>query len=194
MALSEEQKEYKRAYDRERYHWLKEHGICVKCGCEKAVEGKVFCKICILNLRENNSVRYYKKMSDESQKIKQREREKSCLRKMRQYRKENRLCVICGKPLAKSETHKNCATCRAKARKWMYNKRIKNDLKTYDDRVSGDYCYRCLKPLENPDRTKGAQLCESCEAKAKAWGKKLSTFPNQGRENARKTNTKFFVN
>ena len=33
-------------YQRERYQWLREHGICVSCGVEKAEIGFVRCAKC----------------------------------------------------------------------------------------------------------------------------------------------------
>ena len=35
--------EYDKEYDKERYQWLKEHHICVRCKKEKAEKGSLFC-------------------------------------------------------------------------------------------------------------------------------------------------------
>lgn len=244
MANSEERKEYQRAYARERYHWLKEHGICVKCGSEKAakgkvrcekclekgriylqenrakyenyknqrkerqkayaheryyrrkehgicvqcgkkqaVKGKVYCKMCAANKREYTNALYRSKIvEDENFKNRYYEMAKKYSKKTRQYRSENHLCTMCGKPLADNDNHKKCSTCRAKVREKNYQWRIKNGLKTHEDRISGDYCYRCLKPLENPDRTKGAQLCERCLERMRARGKELGKLSNPNRK------------
>lgn len=32
--------------NKERYHWLKEHGVCVKCASRPAVDGQTMCEAC----------------------------------------------------------------------------------------------------------------------------------------------------
>jgi len=47
--------EYK-AYLKERYLWLVSHNMCVSCGHEKAVEGRVRCEKCLERYRKKKPV------------------------------------------------------------------------------------------------------------------------------------------
>lgn len=47
-----ERTEYDKEYDKERYEWLKEHHICVRCRKEKAESGRVYCLLCKMDKRE----------------------------------------------------------------------------------------------------------------------------------------------
>ena len=59
----------KKEYERERYYWLKDHGICVSCCVENAAKGKVLCSKCAKTKSESKLIWLDKKFkSDENYK------------------------------------------------------------------------------------------------------------------------------
>lgn len=85
---------------RESYHWYKAHGICVDCKQEEAAPGKVRCLNC-LSIRAEQIRKRESELTEEELAEKNRiKREKS--QKLRDYRKANGLCDICGKPVYKN--------------------------------------------------------------------------------------------
>ena len=85
---------------REVYHYYKEHGICVECHQEEAAKGKTRCLYCLSKRAEQRRER-------ESKLTKEELAEKNCTRRekgkaLRDYRKANGLCDICGKPVYKN--------------------------------------------------------------------------------------------
>lgn len=81
------------------YHWYKEHGICVDCKEEDAAPGKTRCLNC-LSIRAEQRRERESKLSPEELAEKNRiKRERG--KKLREYRKANGLCDVCGKPAYK---------------------------------------------------------------------------------------------
>lgn len=46
-----------REYRRERYYFLKAHGICTKCGCTDAVSNRTLCADCLYKRNERAAKR-----------------------------------------------------------------------------------------------------------------------------------------
>lgn len=85
---------------REEYRYYKEHGICVDCKQEDAVPGKTRCLYCS-SVRAEQSQKRRDRLTKEEREEKNRiKREKS--QALRDYRKANGLCDICGKPVYKN--------------------------------------------------------------------------------------------
>lgn len=59
----------------------------------------------------------------ESSEERQRAYVRDSVKRLRQYRRENKLCVSCGKPI-EDERYKNCKSCRLKAAKNAKKKRL----------------------------------------------------------------------
>ena len=153
-------------YCKNRYYWLKQHGICVECGAENAEKGRVHCRKCAKTNQEYSTIWYYKKiMDDEIYKNTHNEKVNQSIQKRREYRRENGLCTQCGKELI-DKKYKKCKQCREKDNAYRKIYRQLKGAKTYEERISGKYCYQCLKPIENRDKTKGAQLCDNCKARS----------------------------
>ena len=84
----------------ETYHYYKEHGICVDCHQEEAAKGRTRCLTC-LSLRAEQRQKYNSKLTEEERAERNRiKREKS--KALRDYRKANGLCDVCGKPVYKN--------------------------------------------------------------------------------------------
>lgn len=74
----------KRQENLDRYYWLKEHHICVRCGKKEAFRNRVCCEDCIYHNNE-----YYHSNRARLDKTKKE--------RQARYRAEGR-CVVCGKP------------------------------------------------------------------------------------------------
>lgn len=141
--------------NKETYYWLKQHHICVLCRQNPAEKNRVYCYECNMKRFEINR-QYRGNMTDEQKKA-LNER----IQNWRKERKENGLCVICGR-----STNNNgktvCNECRIKQNRWQNEKRRREGKISWQERGNGIYCYHCCKPVEN----KGNKLCESCKKKA----------------------------
>jgi len=82
--------------------------------------------------------------------------------KIRQFRKDNHLCMQCGKrpPLS---TNVHCEPCRKKIRE--------NGRKRYAKRVSTGLCIDCGKKVKE----EGFSICSNCIEKRKAYNQRLET-------------------
>ena len=87
---------------KELYNFYKSNGICVTCGQENAVNGRVRCHECLAKSAMSTSKLRSKKTEYEL------EIEKESKRKYRKIlyekRKKERLCVFCGKPICSKST------------------------------------------------------------------------------------------
>lgn len=138
----------------ETYHWYKEHGICTHCRHGKAVEGKTLCLVCLMDNRQ------YKKPYDKD-KCKERDTTRYA------YRKENGLCVTCGKE--KQQHGLKCNRCYAKYR----SKQIARQTHILrSERVSFGLCYDCGKP-----KMADKGLCKDCYNKKYASISKIMYGP-----------------
>ena len=87
-------------YSYEAYHWYKDHGICVDCKQEDAAPGRTRCLNCLSKNAEQRRKRESKLSPEEIEEKNRIKREKS--QKLRDYRKANGLCDVCGKPVYKN--------------------------------------------------------------------------------------------
>ena len=108
---------------RERYHWLKEHGICAACAQTWAEPGHVYCKAC--------AQKKAKCMDACREQHTQRKRE------VRAYRKGHGLCVDCGKPAIPGKIR--CERCEARRRdswvKYKLNKQFEAEARKARERM-----------------------------------------------------------
>ena len=139
-------KEQRDRYAKETYEFRKKRGFCVKCGKNRAFHNFVMCPECI----EKDHTRYANRAPETEE-----QREKRNLRRSETYRKrkENGLCVRCGKKKNGSGTH--CAECCIKHKRAKNEWRMRNGLKKgYAD---AGLCIRCGdQPVE------GRNLCKTC--------------------------------
>lgn len=80
------------------YEALKERHKCIQCYKvdERTLKGHTLCEKCRQKANEYAKSKY-------------------------NYRRNNRLCVTCGKPIPAGDNHKNCKDCRMKANKRRNN-------------------------------------------------------------------------
>lgn len=126
------------------YDWYKSNGICVQCLQYDASPGKVRCEVCLAKNAEG-ARRYRAKMQSVSR------AEKS--RKLRESRKEQGLCIWCGKPRS-NYSSVFCPDCRIK-------NQHKNDARkgiSRSERPAYGMCYRCGKAV-----VFGEKLCQPCK-------------------------------
>jgi hypothetical protein len=134
-------KEYAKAYAKEVYKWRKEHGFCVRCGKEKAEEGKTMCLLCKMEQREKARERYRAKAATTRSLDAERQR----LR--RAEKNANGICLQCSKPIYNE--HAYCYEHYITQKK--ADKKFKE--KKYKYHPSGT-CYICGRESE-----KGFKLC-----------------------------------
>ena len=134
------------------YQWYKEHGICVKCGCEDAVKGKTRCVTCLE--KEAEAQRKYRAKETAEERQKRAERNKVYQRELYRQRKEAGVCVACGKP----QSARSTVYCIDHAIK---NQRGNNKRKSgieRHERKSYGKCYVCNEPVG----TKCNSMCDKC--------------------------------
>ena len=135
--------------DKERYQWYKSHGICVRCGKEKADKGRTRCLQCrfidIDNARKWQAAN--KERITEYNKKAQRERRESL--------KAQGLCQICAKP---SDGRVICRRCAIPRNIKQNEKRHANGVMPRDMMGDGEYCFFCGQPVKH----KGDKSCSAC--------------------------------
>ena len=108
---------------RERYHWLKEHGICTACAQMWVEPGHAYCKACARKKDKYKDAR--------------REHHIELMRGLREYRSANGLCSDCGKPAA--DGRKRCERCLALQRdrnvKFRLNKQFEEEARKARERM-----------------------------------------------------------
>lgn len=92
-------REAQRAYAKEVREWRKAHKMCVRCGKEKALEGRVMCLVCMMDARERHREEY-RQMSDE-EKLKRAEKKKL----IREEKKARRECLQCSRAVYKNHAY-----------------------------------------------------------------------------------------
>lgn len=124
----------------------KSAGVCVQCGREDAftMVGRSLCDRCAAMARESNS-RWY---------IKNSEKILSDRTKLKESRKANGLCPVCGKPA--NDGFVMCGPCRKKRSDYRKRHRIRVP------RGECGVCYRCNKK----EAISGKRMCLECYEKA----------------------------
>ena len=130
----------------EYYHWYKDHGICVECRKEKAAKGKTMCPNCLSKIADKRWERYNRMTEEEREEKNRIRREKS--KALRDYRRANGLCTICGEPV-----YKNYSKCYRHYIYCMKYTRRGNEKKKKGYAELG-LCRFCGKPT-----AEGTKLC-----------------------------------
>ena len=161
-------------YTRERYQFLKSHGICVNCGNENACIGSIYCLKCWEKHHETIN-KYQASHSEENKK-----RCKEYNKRIYAERKAKGLCVKCGYKAIDGRTL--CLSCSVKAKK-RKDPRWNNDIER-SMRPEMGLCYVCGKPLNKWD-----ELCDDCHDKSSDRMKKLNANPTEAMLKAREEYT-----
>lgn len=146
-------------YDRERYNWLKSHGICVACGEAEATKGQTRCPYCRDKAVEKTQ-KWQKKNPEYA------EYQRNYQQQLRQYRRENGLCQQCGKP------SEGKAFCKVHAAKRAQKKLDKARQDGRFPRIlmgKGEFCYFCGKPVTNY----GDKTCPECYQRECEWSARM---------------------
>lgn len=134
--------------------YYRTHGICVDCGRYDAVPGRTCCEVCAAKRAERER-RRYRDMDIKKKAAYLKQHSESG--KQRYYRRKNNgLCVNCGKPQARDST-RLCISCRAKEKQL---KEKRKGIPRYEMPSYG-LCYLCCK---NPILD-GKKLCAECYEK-----------------------------
>lgn len=145
MVTKEERREQKRIYAKENREFWRAHGICVKCGKQRAFSSYRVCPECLE--KENERKRKY--VRTEEQRLRDNERQ----RKKRLEHKEQGLCPNCSRKASPGYVY--CSECRAVMRRsnqaWVEKTGRK---KGY---AEAGLCIRC-----GADPVEGKRLCPNC--------------------------------
>lgn len=127
---------------RSEYAFYKSLGICPTCRHEKAAPGRVNCLNCLTNRRVYNEK--YKRTCPPQVMKKNRENSVKKMKELREYRKQNGLCVACGKKPARKE-RTSCYECALKDKN--RHKRERERLETNKHEKPSNICYMCDKAV-----------------------------------------------
>ena len=131
--------ERKREYD-----WKKQHGICVRCGSNPSAPGKLKCAECSLKKSVEGKKYEANRTEEEKQKIKEEQSER--YQKRVAVRKENGLCIKCGKKAMSGKLY--CIDCLLKRRKESRQYRENHNL-VKNHELLGECRWCSNKPLPN---------------------------------------------
>lgn len=140
------------------YYWLKERGICVKCGREYAVPGQIHCEDCREYFRLH-SLKYINMPGKREEKI---VRDKARYNRL----KEAGICINCGKNKVytyNGHTYTTCYECHIKHTNSSRKCKQKKN-KHFDEQ---GLCVWC-----GGERKEGYKLCESCYEEIRRRGLK----------------------
>ena len=101
-------------YMREYYHLRKKLGLCPACGKKRDLENRVKCSGCLYK----DVIRHIGRPTTETAEQKARRKE------LRDQRRENGLCILCGKPAYKGYTR--CYECHLKNNRLAAERRRRN--------------------------------------------------------------------
>lgn len=158
-------------YAKEVREWRKEHGMCVRCGKEKAYKNRVHCLQCLMDQREYARERYVG--SDEEKRLKAKE--------LRDYKKAHGICRQCSK-----KVYRNHAYCYEH---YLSQKRAheKHASEKYHHYGELGLCKICGKP-----RYENHKLCkEHYEIQAERM-RKINRERSESREKALQEQYKVF--
>ena len=137
-------------YRNETRKFNKEHNICTMCGHEIVYDGYSTCEIC-REKQKDYSARFYSKET-ESKKEERNKKQAEYMRDKREKRKEQGVCVECGKKLcASSKIH--CIE------HYLANKKAYKKIEIpREQRVDYGLCYTCGNEIDD----KQYKLCNVC--------------------------------
>ena len=135
------------------YEWYKEHHVCVGCRKEQAAPGRIRCFDCLEKERARQAKIRANRSDEEHARILEKTREAQ--HRLIQERRENGLCVKCGKKVMQGK--RLCLECsirerRANRKAWKKRQAAKAYVKTD---FSPGTCSLCNKPA-----LPGKKLCE----------------------------------
>lgn len=120
-------------------------GICPQCGTNKSAPNRVRCEKCLAKNAES---------ADKHRKISPGNTgHKTYIKNLREKRKENGLCIWCGKPICSTSTV-YCIDCKIKNQR--RNDKRKSGIERSERHEYG-LCYICGKRAVD-----GKKLCEDC--------------------------------
>lgn len=155
-------------YKKDNYNFYKAHGICTYCTKERAVPGKTLCEDCLEKKRVRERKRY-----ENNPDLK--EIHKKNFQKFYYGKKEEGLCVNCGKKKAYNGSV-FCYECM------LRSKRV---CKEYETNVRKKYCKEIgLCTRCGAERVPGRTVCAECL-------KKMQECIEINRKNAKKENQTF---
>lgn len=166
-------REYDTRYMRERREWLKAHHFCIRCKKQDAytLAGRLLCADCTAKRHEYDR-RYYAERIDKAEAHRARKKALTA------ERKENHLCIRCGKELSEGYPYSQCESCRAR-------KNYQRELKERERGVMPRWmwgelglCVRCGRERASGETWAGAmKLCERCyENSCKALEKARASY------------------
>lgn len=147
-----------RRLEREAY---KAAGVCCICRKQDAEPDKTICSDCEAYLRKR-AKREWRRLKSDKEAYREYKAKKNDDRRARyKFRKENGLCVQCGKPRNEDDVSR-CGRCQEKQKLWQF---INADrLKVVRDaRRAKWHCNRCHKPMAHGEY----KLCEDCRRYAR---------------------------
>ena len=150
----EERREKRRIYNRELYAFRKANGICVRCGKEKAYKGSACCLVCRFEHNASSMQSHNKHRDDDGYLEHLAEKSKKIYYK----RKEQHLCIRCGKKMPDSVTTNMCDRCKVIVNRNERERNIEAGVIPNTLRGNGIYCAVCRKPVEQ----QGKKLCNRC--------------------------------
>ena len=135
--------------------FVKENNLCIKCRKEKTEPGIAYCLSCKMDERERGRNRLKEYTEDERKTINRKSG--ASHRALRAARKENGLCIVCGKRKS-AEGRLSCVYCLERKKKQYRRRRdVKGNIPVFM-RGNGVYCACCLKPVER----EGDKVCKRC--------------------------------
>ena len=140
---------------KEEYYWYKSHHICTDCHCREAFYNHTLCEVCIEKRQNRTYIR------PEESKKKNVEHKK----KLYHERKEQGLCVRCGKKALKGKTM--CLNCNI-----ANNKRAQTNRDKYKI-YNPNKCRYCEK-----DCVEGKKVCQEHLEKLREQATYARTFVN----------------
>lgn len=158
---------------KEEYALLDKLGICHECKKAKQFPGRKYCPACLERIAARNAATYYSEKGAEY-------RETRNARNKERYRerKENGICVKCGKKPAKYGLY--CYECSIKVKREQAkkNERRRQDNSPFalrDWKKEHRVCYWCGNPIELGNMT---SYCDACRQKlSKQAAKNLADKP-----------------
>lgn len=147
-----------RRLDREAY---KRAGICVQCCKREAEPGKTICFECSEYHRKWSLKAYKNLKKDKTAYREYLDKKNEWVRARYWYRKENGLCVQCGKPRNEDDVSR-CSRCQEKQLFYQFQnaERLKE---ARDARRAKWHCNRCHKPMAHGEY----KLCDDCRRYAR---------------------------
>lgn len=139
------------------YNYYKSHGICVTCGQENAMPGRVRCWRCLASRREHEAEYRDRKTAAEQAEVNRLRRERDAAK--RAERRASGLCPNCGRK-RDDEAYALCRACRHSAKRSATRKRRNDGVLPSGLRGDGLFCAVCMKPVE----LIGNKLCDRCAA------------------------------